>query len=277
MRIDGLNGSGMQAGTMGMAQANDPVSKNIQDQIAKAQQKLRDLSSNEEMSLEDKMKKRQEIQQEITDLNQQLRQHQIELKKEQQSKNATSMDDMVAGTKRTSAKKGTGLSQASMQAILSADSSMKQASVQGSMAAQMEGRAGVLEAEIKQDGGRGNTEKKKEELADLQAKAQAATSAQVSILSDANRAIEEAGKDDGAETDDSAKTTETKKKSNEKAEKAQKNTEAAENTENKTDTEQVAEDTESKTNIETVAGDTPQEAGQTVAGQAAYTPIDIRL
>lgn len=38
------------------------------------------------------------------------------------------MDDMAAGTKRTSAKKGTGLSQASMQAMLSADSSMKQAS-----------------------------------------------------------------------------------------------------------------------------------------------------
>ena len=44
------------------------------------------------------MKKRQEIQQEITNLNQQLRQHQIEQRKEQQSKKS-SMDDMVAGTK----------------------------------------------------------------------------------------------------------------------------------------------------------------------------------
>ena len=88
-----------------MAQANDSVSKNIQNQIANAQQKLQDLSSNEELSLEDKMKKRQEIQQEITNLNQQLRQHQIEHRKEQQSKKS-SMDDMVAGTKNTSAKKG---------------------------------------------------------------------------------------------------------------------------------------------------------------------------
>ena len=110
-----------------MAQANDSVSKNIQNQIANAQQKLQDLSSNEEMSLEDKMKKRQEIQQEINNLNQQLRQHQIEQRKEQQSKNSSSMDDMVAGTKNTSAKKGTGLSQAGMRAMISADSSMKQA------------------------------------------------------------------------------------------------------------------------------------------------------
>ena len=137
MKINGFNGTNTQIGAMGMAQANDSVSKNIQNQIANAQQKLQDLSSNEELSLEDKMKKRQEIQQEITNLNQQLRQHQIEQRKEQQSKKS-SMDDMVAGTKNTSAKKGTGLSQAGMRAMISADSSMKQAKVQGSMATQME-------------------------------------------------------------------------------------------------------------------------------------------
>ena len=86
MRINGFSGTNTQTGTMGMTQGNDSVSKNIQNQIANAQQKLQDLSSNEEMSLEDKMKKRQEIQQEINNLNQQLRQHQIEQRKEQQSK-----------------------------------------------------------------------------------------------------------------------------------------------------------------------------------------------
>ncbi len=132
MKINGFSGTNTQTGTMGMTQGNDSVSKNIQNQIANAQQKLQDLSSNEEMSLEDKMKKRQEIQQEINNLNQQLRQHQIEQRKEQQSKNSSSMDDMVAGTSNTSKKKDTGLSQASMQAMISADSSMKQAKVQGS-------------------------------------------------------------------------------------------------------------------------------------------------
>ena len=129
MRINGFSGTNTQTGTMGMTQGNDSVSKNIQNQIANAQQKLQDLSSNEEMSLEDKMKKRQEIQQEINNLNQQLRQHQIEQRKEQQSKNSSSMDDMVAGTSNTSKKKDTGLSQASMQAMISADSSMKRSIV----------------------------------------------------------------------------------------------------------------------------------------------------
>ena len=52
-----------------------------------------------------------EIQQEINNLNHQLRQHQIEQRKEKQSKNSSSMDDMVAGTSNTSKKKDTGLSQ----------------------------------------------------------------------------------------------------------------------------------------------------------------------
>ena len=53
MKINGFNGTNTQIGAMGMAQANDSVSKNIQNQIANAQQKLQDLSSNEELSLED--------------------------------------------------------------------------------------------------------------------------------------------------------------------------------------------------------------------------------
>ena len=149
---------------------SDSVSKNIQNQIANAQKKLQELSSNEELSIEDKMKKRQEIQREINNLNQQLRQHQMEQRKEQQMKK-TSMDDMLGGSRKTGPKSGrqsAGLSQASMQAMISADSSMKQAKVQGSMATQMEGKAGVLESEIKMDKGRGaSTEKKEEELADF--------------------------------------------------------------------------------------------------------------
>ena len=202
IKINTFNTTNMPTITAGMAQANGSVIKNIQNQIANAQQKLQDLSSNEEISLDDKMKKRQEIQQKITNLNQQLRQHQIEQRKEQQNKKSLSMDDMVAGTNNKTEKKGVGLSQVGMQAMISADFSMKQAKAQGSMAAQMEGRAGVLESEIKQDAGKSDTEKKKEELAELQAKSQSATAAQMSTLSAVNKSVEEAAKaDNNKETD----------------------------------------------------------------------------
>ena len=225
MRINGFSGTNTQTGAMGMVQAGDSVSRNIQNQIANAQQKLQDLSSNKEMSLEDKMKKRQEIQQEINNLNQQLRQHQIEQRSKQQSKNSSSMDDMMAGTNSTSAKKGTGLSQASMQAMISADSSVKQAKVQSSTATQLEGRAGVLESEIKQDKGSGaNTGKKEEELADLQVKAQSATAAHMSTLADANKTMEEAAKEDNSNTEDTATKNNT-----EKSEKTQESAETSTN------------------------------------------------
>ena len=57
MRINGLNGVNTQAGGMNMMQTNDSVSKNIQKQIANAQKALQELSSNKEMSIEEKMKK----------------------------------------------------------------------------------------------------------------------------------------------------------------------------------------------------------------------------
>ena len=224
----------------------DSYSKNIQNQIANAQKQLQELSSNEEMTLEEKMKKRQEIQQQISDLNMQLRQHQIEQRKEQQSKGA-SMDDMLGGN-RTAAKSGkqsAGLSQASMQAMISADSSMKQAKVQGSMATQMEGKAGVLESEIKMDKGRGaSTEKKEEELADLQEKAQAATAAQVSTLADANKKMEEAAKADQKVSKTEDKDKSKKKNADDKIDEDKKSEATGENQDITVDTnDSVSEET----------------------------------
>lgn len=265
MTVNGISGTNnnVQAVHSAMNMQMDSVSKNIQNQIANAQKKLQELSSNEGLSIEDKMKKRQEIQQEITNLNQQLRQHQIEQRKEQQSKTASSMDDMVAGTRKTSAKKGSGLSQASMQAMISADSSMKQAKVQGSMATLMEGEARVLESEIKMDKGRGaSTEMKEEELADLQAKAQSATAAQVSTLADANKVMEEAAKEDRR----------TENKNNKKDKTQGKADGAAENTEG-ADTEETEAGAEAPAKVETSVA----KAIQTVTQQIVYTPIDVRL
>lgn len=208
MKINGLNGASTQVGGKNLMQSKDSVSKNIQNQIANAQKQLQELSSNKEMSVEEKMKKRQEIQQQITDLNNRLRQHQIEQRKEQQVKKS-SMNDMLGGSKQTTSKvgnQGTGLSQASMKAMISADSAMAQAKIQGSVAGQMEGKAGVLEAEIKLDAARGgNVEKKKEELAETQQKAVQAESAQMNTLSNANKELEAAAK-----VDDKDKKTDKK-------------------------------------------------------------------
>lgn len=189
------NGS-MQAGHTMMNMQTDAVTKNIQNQIAKIQKQMQELSSNETMTPEEKMKKRQELQQQINDLNMQLRQHQIERRKEEQQAKDSSAEETRSTAKAEKAGgKGTGLSQTGMTAMISADSSVKLAKVQGSVATKMEGKAGVLKAEINLDASRGgDTSAKKAALADVEQKAQAATSAQLSTLADAGRTLEEAAK-----------------------------------------------------------------------------------
>lgn len=270
MRINGLNGANTPAGGMNMTKATDSVSKNIQNQIANAQKQLQELSANKDMSIEEKMKKRQEIQQQITDLNNQLRQHQIEQRKEQQAKKS-SMDDMLGGSRKTTPKAGTqstGLSQASMKAMISADSAMAQAQVQGSVATRMEGRAGVLESEIKLDMARGDdVEKKKEELAEVEQKAVQAESAQMNTLATANKELEEAAKADQQteKADDKDKKTDKKDAiSNEKEDKTVAGTE---------ETENVGADVKT----ETVSTDVVEPVEVSVPETVAYTHVDVRL
>lgn len=180
----------------GISQVVDPVGQNIRNQIANAQKQLQELSSNKELSMEEKVKKRQEIQQQISELNNQLRLYQMEQRRAKQQKQ-DSFDDMLGGNQKAGTAKieqqATGLSQASMEAMISADTSMKQAHIQGSVATRMEGRANVIKAEIMQGG---NTEAKKEELAEIEQKANNATASQMNTLAEVNKAVEEASKVD---------------------------------------------------------------------------------
>ena len=283
MKINGINGANTQMGQMGMSQATDSYSRNIQNQIANAQKQLQELSSNGDMTLEEKMKKRQEIQQQISDLNMQLRQHQMEQRKEKQQAKGTSMDDMLGGTKGgKSGSKSAGLSQASMTAMISADTSIKQAKVQGSVATSMEGRAGVLESEIKNNHGADVT-KKKEELADVTQKAQAATASQMNTLAETNKAMEEAAV---AERGDN-KTSGVKEEKTGQAENIAEK--AAESGTNGEKAQNGVSGTESQTgNAENVQRDDSTQAGNvqpvetavpevTTAQAAVYAHVDVRL
>jgi len=253
MRIDGINGSNMQNVGVNRQMGTDSVSKNIQNQIANAQKELQELSSNKEMSIEEKMNRRQEIQQQITDLNNQLRMHQIEMRREQQQSKSTSMDDMLGGTRKVSntGNQRAGLSQASMQAIISADSAISQVQSSGRVVTKMEGRAGVLEAEIKLDSARGgNVEAKQEELAEVQQKASQAQASQMNVLANANEELEEAAK--------------TEQKTESKDDKA---TIEDENTENKVDRTETME----------VIAEPVSVSSDVVVENVEHKHVDVRL
>lgn len=261
MTINGTNGvsAGMPAGQSGMPQGTDPVSKDIQNQISRLQKQLQELSANTEMGSEAKMKKRQELQKQISDLNVQLRQHQIEMRKKEWEEKA-SFDDMLGtepqGVKVKEEKPGMP-SQAGMEAMISAGVAMDQAKVHGSVASKMEGRAGVLKAEIALDASRGgDTAAKEAELADVEQKAMDATASQMGMLSKANETMEEASKENKTNAEKTEETEGTDEKKSEEAAETGSVTDSGSGTQDEN----------------TLEGVVPE-----IAPVRQYVPVDVRL
>lgn len=197
MQIGGVSASQNQQ--VNLSQQTDAVSRNIQEQIARAQKQMQELSSNDTLTVEEKMKRRQEIQKQISELNNQLRQHQIDVRKEEQEKKQASKETGVQKTEKDT--QDTGMSQAGMQSFVKAESALKQAKTQGSVATEMEGQANVLASEIKMDKQRGNSvEKKEDALAELQQNTQNVKTAQLNTLAEASENLTEQNQRDATST-----------------------------------------------------------------------------
>lgn len=191
MTIGGVSEVGSSVQVQMPQLGNDPVSKEMERQIAEARQAMQELSTAEGKSPEEKMQERQELQKKITNLEQQLRQHQIEQRKEQQA--AKNEVDELTGADRHQNQDGDVaiFSKEGMDALVSADSAIKQAKVQGRVSGQLDAQAKTLRTEIKLDGGRGNVEAKEAALADLGQRAVNAMQAQGETLAGAAEKLRE--------------------------------------------------------------------------------------
>ncbi len=216
MKIEGAGQGNSPAGGAMMQNGTDPVSRDIQRQIEETKKQIQELSE-KQITPEEKMKKRQELQKKLTELTNQLRQHQIEQQKQkrQEKRQGNTMDDLLGGRRENPGPRGkagapkgraskAGMSGAGMKALISADAAMKQADAQGSVAAGLEGRGKVLEAEIKQDSSRGiDVSDKKEELAEVVQRASDTQASQGEILGEAVKEAKEAAKAEQAKTEQS--------------------------------------------------------------------------
>ena len=111
-----------------------------------------------------------------------------------------------------------GLTNVMSRSLLSAQMSMKTAKLQHGVKKQMDGRAGVLEAEIKLDSGRGgDVTKKKEELEDVEKKSADLENTQMNLLSEMNDNLKKAAEADAEEQ--RAEKADEKKKAEKAAEK----------------------------------------------------------
>lgn len=214
MRVEGINAGSASALKSG-AQAVDAISKSLQKQIENAQKQMQDLAKNEQMSPEDKMKKRQELQKQISDLNQQLRQHEVELRRKQaeearQKREREAQENGLDKQEREREQKG-GFSKEGMNAMLAADSAIKQAGTGGSVVTRMEGEKHVLASEIKTDRSRGvNTAKKEEKLSDLEKRIDDVIGTQIKTLAEANKKLDEAAEKENGEREKDRDAKESK-------------------------------------------------------------------
>lgn len=253
MQVNGINGGNGLMAAGASLQGQDAVSRSIKQQIAELQKQMQQLSSDNDISAEDKMKKRQELQKEISNLNMELRKHQIEQQNEQRQKAAEKQDNVSEAGEP-----------AGMQSIISADHSVKQAKLQGSVAKQAEGRANVLKVEMKQDGPGKSSEAKKAQAVRLEETAAAAQTAQAGTLAKANRALQDAEKEKEAAQVQKAERSLQKKAA--QPEKAEKNRQ-----------EEAAQSEKAEKNRQEERTEKSQEDGAEAAGLSAYAHVDIRL
>lgn len=209
----------------------DTVSRNIENEIFGIQRKMQELTSNEEIPAEEKMRKRQELQQEMSRLNAELRRHQAEVSREQrkeamaseekEAQGQDSVSDTGSAQERSSAAGvqeekdaksagqtdgsadaksidkgiedvGAELTLSGIGAMLAADSSVQQAKSQGVVVGKIESGIAILKGEIRQDKLYGtNVERKEEILAKQRKKVSRALGAQFSALGNAKQTMKE--------------------------------------------------------------------------------------
>lgn len=222
---------GASGGQKTKAQPVDSVSKNIQNEISNVQRKRQELSSNEDISVEDKLKKRQEMQQEISRLNTQLRQRQAEMRREKQkdllseemkkdsgktkeaeakkaeAKKAETKEAREAketgkaeretkeekGKETEKEKKSADISGMGMKEVAAADIALQQARSRRNVISGMENGIEILKGEIRQDEARGaNVEGKQAALKKQEEKVQKASASQFSVLGNTYKVIVDA-------------------------------------------------------------------------------------
>lgn len=194
MQVSNVNaiGSHVQAPKRQPEVAVDTVSKEIQSRIMDAQKRRQELSSDMEISAEEKADIRQKIQQEISDLKRELRQRQAEEKKKQQEaqkaaeaererkesaardtvkeqqkaqpaqetdyrqqENASGSDNDRKAAIREAEEDNRKELPGAMVKSMSSESAARQARIVTNVAAQAESSVRIREAEINQDAARG--------------------------------------------------------------------------------------------------------------------------
>lgn len=172
--------------------AEDAAIKNARQQIEALNKQLQALSENEDMDPKTKSEKKQELQKQISDLNTQIRQREIELRREKQEAMPTKNNRQEKAEKSSG-----GFSQSVSDGLISVSNALKGAKALHGLGKRLSGRAGELNAEIKADLARGaDTAAKEKELEKVNKGIKSTAEESIKMLGAAKKELDTSEKED---------------------------------------------------------------------------------
>ena len=125
----------------------DSYEKDIQQQITRLQDKIKSLDSNKEMTAEQKMSEKQELQDKIKDLNSELRQHQIEEEQKEAAKKQEEARRAAENNNNTENKPKAGLGSAETGVMISISATDEQIDSMKKVRTNLEGKLRTAETD----------------------------------------------------------------------------------------------------------------------------------
>ena len=179
--INSIKMSGIQSGQLPISSMQDAETKRLQSQIEEVWRQIQNVTADENMTIEQKQKKKQELEEKMADLQDQLQQHLSEQRQEQQEERIKTAEQKP-------------YDETGMQSVISSEATLKYAEIQEAAADRMENRAVVLKSEMELDAGRnrGPIKSKEKELMKAEQGAENARSSQMQILGKTNRNLADA-------------------------------------------------------------------------------------
>ncbi|MBS6062500.1 FlxA-like family protein [Criibacterium bergeronii] len=140
----------------------DDIKESLQNQIMNIQKRMGEISDSTTLSLEQKKQLKEELQEELKNLNKQIIEREMQIRKESQEKQEKEMKEKLEKNNPKTEQEQT------TSDIFMFSNTLTQIRVENSVRTRMKGQARVLASEIKQDEMYGSdTTKKKEQLAQL--------------------------------------------------------------------------------------------------------------
>lgn len=201
-------------------QKTDTVAQGLQRQIQRTEEQIAKLSEQENLTPEEKQKKKKELEEKLNSLKQQLQQHEIEKKKaEQEEKTRKIQEELEKKEAERREQRGeeerNGMSNAGMHAMIFAGKSMEQANAIHRVKTSMEGEAHRLKGAIAAEESRGgDVSELKSQLGELEGRIGEVTADIVKKYGEANQKMKQAAEMDKKRNDkmkdEETKTEETK-------------------------------------------------------------------